>query len=226
MCMGVCVSVCAWKRERVSCLLPSLALCFALSLFPPSLHFSSPLSGFSPLSSSTLSFYHLFLLCLCLSFSPSLPFFPPPPLLSLPPSLPLSPPLSFSSRASLLAVDVTEAEAEATLPLIGCHSQVSDKEKGREKNETKKHGGEGRVGGGGENTALTSQWASVDCGIEKQGRLEAEEEGGLWEGIQFFSSSFLTVNASTKLCVRGGTESDCSDGLTVWCLMSKAIGPI
>lgn len=152
MCMGVCVSVCAWKRERVSCLLPSLALCFALSLFPPSLHFSSPLSGFSPLSSSTLSFYHLFLLCLCLSFSPSLPFFPPPPLLSLPLSLPLSPPLSFSSRASLLAVDVTEAEAEATLPLIGCHSQVSDKEKGREKNETKKHGG-GRGGkgeGGGE----------------------------------------------------------------------------
>lgn len=147
MCMGVCVSVCAWKRERVSCLLPSLALCFALSLFPPSLHFSSPLSGFSPLSSSTLSFYHLFLLCLCLSFSfsPSLPFFPPPPLLSLPLSLPLSPPLSFSSRASLLAVDVTEAEAEATLPLIGCHSQVSDKEKGREKNETKKHG---RGGGG------------------------------------------------------------------------------
>lgn len=144
MCMGVCVSVCAWKRERVSCLLPSLALCFALSLFPPSLHFSSPLSGFSPLSSSTLSFYHLFLLCLCLSFSPSLPFFPPPPLLSLPLSLPLSPPLSFSSRASLLAVDVTEAEAEATLPLIGCHSQVSDKEKGREKNETKKHGGEAR----------------------------------------------------------------------------------
>lgn len=141
MCMGVCVSVCAWKRERVSCLLPSLALCFALSLFPPSLYFSSPLSGFSPLSSSTLSFYHLFLLCLCLSFSPSLPFFPPPPLLSLPLSLPLSPPLSFSSRASLLAVDVTEAEAEATLPLIGCHSQVSDKEKGREKNETKKHGG-------------------------------------------------------------------------------------
>lgn len=148
MCMGVCVSVCAYKRERVSCLLPSLALCFALSLFPPSLHFSSPLSGFSPLSSSTLSFYHLFLLCLCLSFSPSLPFFPPPPLLSLPPSLPLSPPLSFSSRASLLAVDVTEAEAEATLPLIGCHSQVSDKEKGREKNETKKHGGEGRGEGG------------------------------------------------------------------------------
>lgn len=146
MCMGVCVSVCAWKRERVSCLLPSLALCFALSLFPPSLHFSSPLSGFSPLSSSTLSFYHLFLLCLCLSFSPSLPFFPPPPLLSLPLSLPLSPPLSFSSRASLLAVDVTEAEAEATLPLIGCHSQVSDKEKGREKNETKKHGGGGRGG--------------------------------------------------------------------------------
>lgn len=148
MCMGVCVSVCAWKRERVSCLLPSLALCFALSLFPPSLHFSSPLSGFSPLSSSTLSFYHLFLLCLCLSFSfsPSLPFFPPPPLLSLPLSLPLSPPLSFSSRASLLAVDVTEAEAEATLPLIGCHSQVSDKEKGREKNETKKH----REGGVGE----------------------------------------------------------------------------
>lgn len=147
MCMGVCVSVCAWKRERVSCLLPSLALCFALSLFPPSLHFSSPLSGFSPLSSSTLSFYHLFLLCLCLSFSPSLPFFPPPPLLSLPLSLPLSPPLSFSSRASLLAVDVTEAEAEATLPLIGCHSQVSDKEKGREKNETKKHGGGKGEGG-------------------------------------------------------------------------------
>lgn len=219
MCMGVCVSVCAWKRERVSCLLPSLALCFALSLFPPSLHFSSPLSGFSPLSSSTLSFYHLFLLCLCLSFSPSLPFFPPHPLLSLPLSLPLSPPLSFSSRASLLAVDVTEAEAEATLPLIGCHSQVSDKEKGREKNETKKHGG-GRKYCPYIPVSISWLWN------RETGEVRGWRRGWTLGRHTVFSSSFLTVNASTKLCLRGGTESDCSDGLTVWCLMSKAIGPI
>ena len=35
--------------------------------------------------------------------------------------------------------------------------------------------------GKGENSALTSQCASVECGIEKQGMLEAEEEGGLCE---------------------------------------------
>lgn len=123
--------------------LPSLALFLlpALWLLSPFLLYTFFLSSLLALSVS------LFLSLPSLLSSPSPP---------LSPSLPLSPPLSFSSRASLLAVDVTEAEAEATLPLIGCHSQVSDKEKGREKNETKKHGGRGGRGGL-ENTALTSQ---------------------------------------------------------------------
>jgi len=49
--------------------------------------------------------------------------------------------------------------------------------------QIKKRGGEegGEDVGKGENSALTSQCASVECGIEKQGMLEAEEEGGLCE---------------------------------------------
>ena len=128
----VCVCVCERERERERESTASLPLCFSLSLCPPSLHFSSPLSGFSPFP--PLHFPSIISL-------PPLPPPPPPPPLPFSPSL--SPPLSFSSSASLLAVDVTEAEAEATLPLIGCHSQVSDKEKGE-----KKKGDEGAKGRG------------------------------------------------------------------------------
>lgn len=147
---SVCECVCVEKRESLlltslprsvlrSFSLPSLApfLLPALWLLSPFLLYTFFLSSLLALSVSLFLFLSL----------PSLLSSPSPP---LSPSLYLSPPLSFSSRASLLAVDVTEAEAEATLPLIGCHSQVSDKEKGREKNETKKHGGGGSGGGGRE----------------------------------------------------------------------------
>lgn len=112
----VCLCVC-W-RQRDSCRLHSLTLCFS---FPSLAPFLLPVLWFlSPFPPLHFLFSHL----LCspwVSRSVS-----PPPALS-PPSL--SAFSSFPSRASLVAVDVTEAEAEATLPLIGCHSQVTDKEK-------------------------------------------------------------------------------------------------
>lgn len=146
VCACVCVQV---ERERERLLPASLARSMLLSFSLPSLApFLLPALWLLSLSSSTLSFYHL---SLSVSLSLSLPPSSPP--------LSLSPPLSFSSSASLLAVDVTEAEAEATLPLIGCHSQVSDKEKGEEKTGRKAKGGGGERGGWvkGENSALTSQ---------------------------------------------------------------------
>ena len=112
----VCVCVCVDGRESHAC-------------FPPSHCFSSPLSCASPLSSSALSFSHLLSLPPCLFSSVSSSF-----------SVPSS--LSFSSSVSLLAVDVTEAEAEATLPLIGCHSDVTDKEKRGRRGRRRR--GEGR----------------------------------------------------------------------------------
>lgn len=229
MCMGVCVSlcVCVQERERVS-----------PAWFPPSLYaslfFSAlPRSISPPRSLASLSFllYTFFLhlsslyVSLCLSFSDAPSPFPPPP----PPpllSLSLSPPLSFSSSASLLAVDVTGAEAEATLPLIGCHSQVSDKEKGERKTGRKAKGEKKGGRRKGENSTLTSQWASVDCGMAKRGRLEAEEEGGRREGTESVFLSSYSECIQKAVYITGCAESDCYDGSTVWCLMSKAIGPI
>lgn len=75
-------------------------------------------------------------------------------------------------------MDVTEAEAVATLPLIGCHSQLGDKEKrriekGRERDMVRK-GAKGFCGRG-RGRQLSVGW-----------RLEAEEEAGRQEGTGVF----------------------------------------
>lgn len=144
------------ERESPAYFPPSLCAWLFLSSLPRSI---SPPRSLASLPFPPLHFLSIISSCsVCVSLSLSLPPFPSFLPLPSPLSLPLSPPLSFSSRASLLAVDVTEAEAEATLPLIGCHSQVSDKEKReREKRDKKARGGGGGGGKGGENTALTSQ---------------------------------------------------------------------
>lgn len=122
VCMGECVCMCerGSQTERASAspsCFASLILCSSLSLplslCPPSHQFSSQLPGFYPFPS-----LHVLSIISFLSLSCLLP--PPPPPLS-----PLSlcpPPPSFSSRASLLAADATEAEAEATVsPLAAIH---------------------------------------------------------------------------------------------------------
>lgn len=53
-CVWNCVCMCVFGRERVPCLLPSPSL--YASLFPPSLRYSSPLSGSSPLFLPPLHF--------------------------------------------------------------------------------------------------------------------------------------------------------------------------
>ena len=116
--LGECVweSVCACERasEQASSSFActhSLLLCLSLSLSLPSLApVLLPAPWLLSLFSSTRSLYHLFSVSL---LSPS-----SSPLLHSPLSLSPPPPPSSSSRASLLAVDITEAEAEATLPLL------------------------------------------------------------------------------------------------------------
>lgn len=108
------------ESERLSCLL-CLTHSLLLSL-SPSLPSLAPVLLPAPwllsLSSSTHSLYHLFSVSLLSLFLLPLLHFP----LSLSP-----PPPSFSSRASLLAVDVTEAEAEATLPPLAAIHKLAIK---------------------------------------------------------------------------------------------------
>lgn len=213
--MRVCV--CARKEEREGLLpasLPrSLYASLVLSALPRSI--SPPRSlpfpplHFLPIISS---------LCVCLSSSDSP---------SLPPSSPapfLSPPLSFSSCASLLAVDVTEAEAEATLPLIGCHSQVSDKEKRREGKKTgRKAEGGGKSGGGGVREQIVPLHPSEHQLTVEWRKDEVRGWARGWtQCFPFFPASECIQKA---LRITGCIESE-SDGWTVRCLMSEAIGPI
>lgn len=129
--LGECVweSVCACERERVKmreserpscllCLTHFLLLSLSLFALPRT---SSPPSSLASIPFLLYTFSLSSLLCL------SLVSFLLLPLLHSPLSLSPPPPPSFSSRASLLAVDVTEAEAEATLPPLAAIHKLAIK---------------------------------------------------------------------------------------------------